>query len=122
MRPEILDIIRPYLNDEVLLDDMNEEQKLNTITAMREYCKELEDKLAIVEAEKCNLNEQMEKAKSDAKVSSSYHVQYSRRTDILKKTLLALIEKHNIDKADMYATMIEANDLDLDTVLMYLAK
>lgn len=115
MRPEILDIIKPYLNDEVSVTDMTDEQKLNTITAMREYCKELEDKLAIVEVE-------LEKAKNDGKLSSSYHVQYSRKTDILKKTLLALIEKHNIDKADMYATMIEANDLDLDTVLMYLAK
>lgn len=122
MRPEILDIIRPYLNDEVSLTDMTEEQKLDTITAMREYCKELEDNLANAEAAKCDLNEQLEKAKSDAKYSSSYHVQYSRKTDILKKTLLALIEKHNINKADMYATMIEANDLDLDTVLMYLAK
>lgn len=122
MRPEILDIIRPYLNDEVSLTDMTEEQKLDTITAMREYCKELEDKLSIVEVVNRDFNERLEKAKNDAKLSSSYHVQYSRKTDILKKTLLALIEKHNIDKADMYATMIDANDLDLDTVLMYLAK
>lgn len=82
------------------LQEMTDEQK--------QRFEELEKKLADTEAK--------------LKQASSYHYMYYRQAGVLKKALKAIMEANGMKLGDIYETLLEANDIDLDGLLNYLSK
>lgn len=68
------------------------------------------------------LEKELKKAQEELKETNQRSLQNYRQADMLKKTLKAIIENHELKIAEVYETIIESNALDLDCLLLYLSK
>ena len=80
------------------------------------------DCICCLQKENEELRSNLEKTEEELKQKNKYHLQYYRQADILKKTLKAIIEKHDLKMGDVYELMLETNEMDMDTLLLNLSK
>ena len=80
------------------------------------------DCISCLQKENEELRSNLEKTEEELKQKNKYHLQYYRQADILKKTLKAIIEKHDLKMGDVYELMLETNEMDMDTLLLNLSK
>ncbi len=80
------------------------------------------DCISCLQKENEELRSNLENTEEELKQKNKYHLQYYRQADILKKTLKAIIEKHDLKMGDVYELMFETNEMDMDTLLLNLSK
>lgn len=100
--------------------NINPENENNAVAGptTEDYAKALNEAHGrIVELEK-----ELTEAKDKAASASKYQLQYYRQVDILKKMLRSIMEAKEMKIGDVYEMLLESNDIDLDTLLVYLSK
>ena len=91
---------------------MNNQEQVN-IEDLKSEMTELET----VKAENKELKKKLESTESSLAFNRKYYMEYMNQRDILKKALVKLCESHNISQSEMYAAIIDGNEMDLDSLL-----
>jgi len=73
--------------------------------------------LETLKAENEELKAKLKSTESSLEFNRKYYMEYMNQRDILKKALVALCESHNISKPEMYAAIIDGNEMDIDSIL-----